>query len=429
MKVVVVGAGIAGLGAGTYAARAGHDVVVLEASDKVGGRAKTLKHRGDICDVGTQYYHSSYRRAMALMRDVGIDRTIDKIAGNTRYFDGRVEDGSFLVGHRLPWFKPAGVGGNLKLWATVVRLLTAYPINTFALTKRVPKIDNVKALDVLDDRNLVEFFVRSLTVAGAITEPEPTNVSLLHVVRLLRIIVMTDYLSCRHGNLLLHDQLAERLDVKLETPVTRLIVEDDAVCGVETASGDVIKADHVMVATPPPAALHFVPEDWEAEREFLGSVTIPSFAFPTFFLDRPLEKKVWSYMSPWGQNNKLSCILDAAEKNPKMAPSGKAILQPWPSYPAWESLKDLDDAGITEVVLGELDDLFPGIRGWVEHVEVTRHPYAVPFHPVGHQQRAMDFLAAADKRRGVSFCGDYLSGGYLEPALWTAERAVSRLAD
>ncbi len=429
MKIVVIGAGIAGLGAATYAAKAGHDVVVIEAGDAVGGRAKTLRYRGDTCDVGTQYYHSSYKRASALMRELDIEKTLSVIHGNTRFFDGRVDGGSFLVSHRLPWFKPAGIGGNLRLLWRLIQLVVSHPINPFALTDKVPRSDAVKALDVLQDRNEIEFLVRSLTVAGAITEPEPTDVSLLHVVRLLRIIALTDYLSCSEGNLLLHEKLAERLTIRLETPATRIVEEGGRITGVEVESGEVLPADHVMVATTPPAALRFVPEEWTEEREFLASVKIPSFAFPTFFLDRPLEKNVWSYMSPWGQGNKLSCMLDASQKNPKMVPSGKAILQPWPSYPAWEELKDLDDSQIVEVVLGELDDLFPGIRGQVEHVEVTRHAYAVPFHPVGHQRRAMEFLAKADEHAGVSFCGDYISGGYLEPALWTAERAVTRLAD
>ena len=426
MKVVVIGGGVAGLGAATYAAKAGHDVVVLEAADQVGGRAKTLRYRGDICDVGTQYYHSSYTRALGLMRDVGMERTLTKIQGTTRFFDGRATEGSFLVGHRLPWFAPAGTRGNLRLIWNVARLIAGNRIQTFALADKVPAIDSVRALDVITDRASIEFMVRALTVAGAITEPEPTDVSLLHIVRLLRIIVLTDYLSCDRGNLFFHEQLAERLDVRLGTPATGLVEEAHQVVGVEV-DGETLGADHVIVATPPPAALRFVPDEWTAERAFLESVRIPPFAFPTFFLDRPLEKGVWSYMAPWGEGHMLSCMLDAAQKNPKMAPSGKAILQPWPSYPAWERLKDLDDAGIVEAVLGELELFFPQIRSWIEHVEVTRHPYAVPFHAVGHQARATAFLEAVDQREGVSFVGDYLSGGYVEPALWTAERAVRRL--
>lgn len=427
MKVVVIGAGIAGLAAGTYAARDGHEVIVLEASDRVGGRARTLRHRGDTVDVGTQYYHSNYRRTLELLKDVGLKDALDPIGGATRFFDSRAKRGSFRVGHRLPWFETAGVGGNLRLWWNVAKLLLTHRTDPYTLDGPVPASDGKRALEVFRDRNTVEYMIRTLTVAGAITEPEPTDVSVLHIARLLRIIVLTRYYSCREGNAALHERLAERLDVRLETPVGRVLMEGSRVTGVELVSGEAVKADHVIVCTPPPATAAMLPDDWTEELDFLRSIRIPTFAFPTLFLDRPLQPGIWSYMMPWRQGTLTSCVLDAHRKNPHMVPSGKAILQPWPAYPAWERLSGMDDDAITAAVLEELGRFWEGIEGWVEHVEVTRHAVAVPFHPAGHHAAAKKFMASADAREGVSFCGDYLSGGYVEPAVWTAERAVSRL--
>ena len=92
-KVVVVGAGIAGLGVAHSFKKRGYNVQVIEADSRVGGRAKTLirKKTGDICDVGTQYYHSNYPRALGLIDEVGFKNTIHKIKGKTRFFDDRVD--------------------------------------------------------------------------------------------------------------------------------------------------------------------------------------------------------------------------------------------------------------------------------------------------------------------------------------------------
>lgn len=58
--VVVVGAGLAGLGCAQQLARAGVDVVVLEASDAVGGRVRTDVIDGFRCDRGFQLLNPSY---------------------------------------------------------------------------------------------------------------------------------------------------------------------------------------------------------------------------------------------------------------------------------------------------------------------------------------------------------------------------------
>jgi protoporphyrinogen/coproporphyrinogen III oxidase len=86
------------------------------------------------------------------------------------------------------------------------------------------------------------------------------------------------------------------------------------------------------------------------------------------------------------------------------------------------------DVEVTEICRLELEKFFPGFSSWIEEVHVMHHPYAVPFHLPGHQARAAAFLRHADARKGVSFCGDYLTGGFMEAALWSAARAANRHA-
>ncbi len=428
MKVVVVGAGIAGLGAATYAAKKGHDVQVIEASGHVGGRAITLKNHknGDSCDVGTQYYHSTYSRALGLIEDVGLGGRLASISGDTRFFDDRTPKGSFLVGHRLPWFSPAGVLGNLKMGWFLLHRIARHRMDTFALESH-PELDSVAAYDVVKDPMLREFMVRTLHIAGGLAEPENTNVCLMQLMRLIRIIVLTDYLALEGGTASLHEALGKRLDVRLESPVERLVVEGGKTRGVELEGGEVVKADHVIVGATAPRAATMVPDEWKTEKEFLSGVRIPPGLIITFFLDRPLEKGVWSYFSQAGTGKRVSFCTDISQKTPAMVPSGNAVLQAWIVFPAADSLVDSNDDTIIDAARTELEDRFDGFSSWIEAAYVTRHQYGVPWHPVGHHSRAIEFMASADERPGVSFVGDYFSGGYLEPALWSAERAAARL--
>lgn len=55
-RVVVIGAGVAGLATAGLLARDGHDVVVLEKNDRVGGRAGTIERDGFRFDSGPSWY-------------------------------------------------------------------------------------------------------------------------------------------------------------------------------------------------------------------------------------------------------------------------------------------------------------------------------------------------------------------------------------
>jgi phytoene dehydrogenase-like protein len=79
--VVVVGAGIAGLTAAVTLAHAGLDVVVVEASDGVGGRVRTDRLDGLRLDRGFQLLNPAYP---------AVRRLLDLPALNLRSFDAVV---------------------------------------------------------------------------------------------------------------------------------------------------------------------------------------------------------------------------------------------------------------------------------------------------------------------------------------------------
>src|ERR687895_1159526 len=60
MKIIVVGAGLAGLTCAKVLRERGAEVAVFEASDGVGGRVRTDERDGFLLDRGFQVYFTSY---------------------------------------------------------------------------------------------------------------------------------------------------------------------------------------------------------------------------------------------------------------------------------------------------------------------------------------------------------------------------------
>ncbi|WP_305989272.1 NAD(P)/FAD-dependent oxidoreductase [Roseibium sp. MMSF_3544] len=427
MKIVIAGAGLAGLAAGVWLKDAGHQVEIYEASSRAGGRALTLKapDTDDIVDVGTQYFHSNYRRALALIKRVGLDGELSKVKGRTRFFDDRVKAGSFTTGHKLPYIAAGSLMANLVMTLKGAFRCASNWIDPYAVLADTP-IDRIPAGKAVPEPFEWEFGARALIAAGALVEPEASSVSYLHLIRLMRIVVMTDYLTLNNGVASLHRRLAEELDIHYNSPVEKLVVDRDCIKGVRFADGPERVADHTIIATPPAEAANILPEDWSHERAFLTSIKHPPAIVVTLFLNHPLEEGTWSYVFRPSPHRLVSFCVDASQKNEKMMQSKNAALQAWICSPASEELLALDDSEILNRVLREISEEFSLRSQNLLHVHVHKVPNAVPLMDVGHNERALKFLQQINQRPGIDLCGDYLSGGYMECALWSAEQAVKR---
>lgn len=78
LDVAIVGAGAAGIAAGRHLAASGLDVLLIEATDRIGGRARTAFHDGLHFDLGCGWLHSADRNPWAaLAPELGfhLDRT------------------------------------------------------------------------------------------------------------------------------------------------------------------------------------------------------------------------------------------------------------------------------------------------------------------------------------------------------------------
>lgn len=92
-RVIVIGAGLAGLNAARVIAKAGHDVEIFESSERIGGRVHSDVIDGFICDRGFQVINPAYSE----LRETGLVNSLDirPLPKGARIING---DDRYLVG-------------------------------------------------------------------------------------------------------------------------------------------------------------------------------------------------------------------------------------------------------------------------------------------------------------------------------------------
>ena len=129
-KVVVVGAGWAGLGATHHLAKQGYDVTLLEAGSYPGGLVAGWKtEKGKSVEAGIHGFWYPYRNIFALINELNIN--------------------PFTTWTRSSQYSPAGLEVESPIFQDLPRLPT--PLGTFIYTqfKRLPLVDRLSALPLL----------------------------------------------------------------------------------------------------------------------------------------------------------------------------------------------------------------------------------------------------------------------------------------
>lgn len=260
-EVVVIGAGLAGLTAAWRLRQQGvHDVRVLEARDRVGGRTLTEQQPGSVpLDLGAQWVGPSQTRVLALAQEMGID-TFPSPAGGRHIM---LMDGRRHVYRGLFPLRQSRVGFDFVAAATRLELLA----------RRIDAHDPwscAKALD-LDALSFGDWLRQHLKTpqartlfeiaSGLTMGGDPDELSLLWVLHHLKgaggwapLLSVKGGAQDRRfvqGAQSVSTRLAERLSpcLSLAQPVRRVAWHEG---GVQVhCDGEVIEARRVIVAMSP----------------------------------------------------------------------------------------------------------------------------------------------------------------------------------
>lgn len=402
--VEVVGAGLAGLACANHLSDAGLDVLVLEGSDAVGGRARTDRIDGFLVERGFQVLNTAYPE---------VRRVLDLDALDLRLFDRAMllhVDGSSV---RLPDPRREPIAALGVLGAPIGGLRDKAALSTYAALMATVPATTLKGRpdvtartawrgyglsDEVVDRVLRPFFAGVLLESEMSTSSRFTNL-------MMRMFVRGRNALPARGMQAMGEQLAARLptdSLYLDSPVRAV-----SASAVQSIDGPVA-ARAVVVATDARAAAGLLP-GLVVEPSWKGSVTLYHVA-----ASAPSEQATLLVDADDSPVNNTTVLTAAA---PEHSSDGRALIAT--ALVPGIGGRDLDESAVRR----RLGALYRTSTTAWDLVATYDVPRALPSMSAPYAFRKPVRLRQGDET--VYVCGDHRDTSSIQGALVSGRRAAT----
>jgi monoamine oxidase len=413
-EVVVVGAGMAGLMAATTLAD--RDVVVLEGSDRAGGRVDTVRQGDYWINVGTQFTEGTGPLIDALQRHRIPMGTLEGKSVALALGGKQVDTSnpfSLMLRSRMTFQDRIGLAAVGTRILANVPFLEMDPDNRWAKRVRA-KLDARRADFVLRGvrSELAREMVRSWSGQWMGCEPEETAATqfVFSMGILLTDPEKVPNLSLPEGgNQTLTDILSKDLGerIRLSSPVTSLEwTADRVVVDYDSEDGPArLNAKRAIVAVPADIAVKIMPGLPPAYRKAFGDIRYGRYVVVGFFTHEEGEQRWDDYLAVSTPGLSFQAVFNhaaALRRGGARKPGG--ALACFAGGAEADRLFELTDEQIVARFTADLLKLYPELEGKLDEGILRRHPRVVPFWaPDGRAS-----LATLRQNLGpVHLAGDY----------------------
>lgn len=458
MRTVVIGGGISGLAGAHRLAAAGHDVTVLEADGRLGGKILTTPFAGRPVDEGADAFLTRVPHALDLCRRLGLaDSLVSPATGHASLWtDGAlrplppglvlgvpVEVGPLA---RSGILSAAGVArAAIEPWLPGRPLQDDVAVGQLVRRRYGREVHERLVDPLLGGINAGRTDELSLEVAApTVAAVARRSASLTRGLREVHPEASPDrqpLFAAPPGGM---DRLIEALaaavsghggEIRLSTPVCA--IEPTGAGYRVHVEGEVLAADWVLVAVPAFAASALVAPLSPAAGELLAalryaSVALVTLAYPPEALSRPPDGS--GFLVPRNQRRLVTACSVFSNKWPSGGGGDggageMVVLRASVGRDGEERGLALDDAELVERVDAELGEALQ-LSGAPAAVRVSRWPRSFPQFPPGHRVRMAEAEAAlAMDAPGIALAGAYLRGVGIATCIGAAEAAAQALED
>lgn len=305
-RVIIIGGGFAGLAAAVDLSERGHEILLLERRNHLGGRAYSFKDptTGDTVDNGQHLFMGCYINTIAFLKKIGCLEKI-KFQERTRIDFLDAENG-------LDTFECPALPAPLHVLAGLFKLNGLTPGDKFRTFNLSPALrGKAQGNDLLSvaqwlkkmkqSDNINERFWTPMVVATLNESPEAASARMLIKVLQLAfgggrqasaIGISSVGLSDLYTNGAKDFIEARGGSIRTLAQVNRILVGDGRVSGVELKNGETLAADY-LISTVTPNVLHEILGEELRQKAFADLAKLNSSAIVSINLwfDRPLTDR------------------------------------------------------------------------------------------------------------------------------------------
>ncbi|MHB9093648.1 MAG: flavin monoamine oxidase family protein [Eubacteriales bacterium] len=444
LRVLVVGAGLAGLTAAYKLAGLGVNILVLEKENYAGGRVKSDSCQGLALDSGAQFIGGMYHRTHSLLRETGLNRclapikaAVDVIGDGSRYSLCRhTLARPYPCFDTLTWRKKLAV---LKLALFLRSHRNKIDISNLAAGVELDDISFGKWAEDFLCPELVRQYLNPVT-ASLFFQPAG-DISRLVPLTLIRSPHRCKIHSLDGGLGSLPETMAKKVPVLKNTRVLRTtanFTNNTVSVEVSLPNGkkETLSANRVVFAIPPQELLAVLDDPQKSVGSngliFLRSSRFVSVSVTGLVIAAPISKGLYGYVFQPGEHGLTSVsfgrgrsyksgsantvtIISSGGETPVIAPPGSEQ----------DSHSQNPETG-TDLLLSA-ERFFPGLAQKIIERKDYNWKYAIPCFPPGRVREIVKFQETPRPSKLFAFCGDYLGGPGIEGAVVSGLTAADQI--